>query len=71
MMQMAKYVDLIQLLNTAGDAVVEFTKLDGSTRLMRCIWGEEGKVEDTYSVVFDVEAEGYRRIRHDSIVRVG
>ena len=68
---MAKYVDLIQLLNTAGDAVVEFTKLDGSTRLMRCIWGEEGKVEDTYSVVFDVEAEGYRRIRHDSIVRIG
>lgn len=68
---MGKHIDLIQMLNTNGSAVVEFTKMDGSKRLMRCVWGENGEVEDTYSVVYDVEAEGYRRIRHNSILRVG
>jgi hypothetical protein len=68
---MPKYVDLIQMLNANGEAVVEFTKLDGSNRLMRCEWGKDGKVEDNSVVVWDVENEGYRRIRNVSIVAVG
>jgi len=68
---MPKYVDLIQMLNANGEAVVEFTKLDGSRRLMRCEWGKDGKVEDNGVVVWDVENEGYRRIRNVSIVAVG
>lgn len=67
---MPKYVDLIQMLNANGEAVVEFTKLDGSRRLMRCEWGKDGKVEDNGVVVWDIENEGYRRIRNVSIVGV-
>jgi hypothetical protein len=68
---MPKYVDLIQMLNANGEAVVEFTKLDGSHRLMRCEWGTAGKVEDNAVVVWDIENEGYRRIRNVSVVAVG
>lgn len=68
---MANHIDLIQMLNVNGSAVVEFTKLDGSNRLMRCEWGKDGNVEATAVVVWDMEAEGYRRIRNTSILAVG
>lgn len=67
---MANYIDLIQALNANDVVKVEFTKMDGTLRKMLCTWGEDGAVEATNVVVYDVEVEGYRRIRNNSVKKV-
>jgi len=47
---------------------IKFTKKDGKTRWITCVKGFDGRVTDTYAVVYDVEAKGYRTIRADAVL---
>ena len=67
---MTTYIDLIQALNANDVVKVEFTKMDGTLRKMLCTWGKDGAVESSSVVVYDVEVEGYRRIRNTSVKKV-
>lgn len=64
------FKQLIKTLDTMGEAVVEFIKLDGTKRVMFCTWGEKGMVDGKLARVFDVEAGEYRSIRAGSIIDV-
>lgn len=61
---------LIESLDSVGEAVVEFIKLDGTKRVMYCTWGDKGMVDGKLARVFDVEAGEYRSIRAGSIIDV-
>jgi hypothetical protein len=49
---------------------VEFTKRDGSNRVMFCNLGEKGKVDRSIITVRDLEANQYRSIRKNSLISV-
>lgn len=49
---------------------VEFTKRDGSHRVMDCIFGDKGRVDRSTVTVFDVGNNGYRSIRKSSLKTV-
>ncbi len=70
--------DLVKILK-ASIAVVTFTKIDGSTRVMKCtlqedflppLTGSNHKRSQEVLPVWDVEANGWRSFRLDSIISV-
>ena len=77
-----KEKDWLKGLLREGIVTVEFVKKDGSARTMRCTLSEnkipsenapkgngKAKSEDALAV-FDVEANGWRSFRYDSITRI-
>lgn len=74
-------MEKLSLINAlwSGDVVVTFTKKDGSERVMKCTLqeskipqeytpkGTERKVNDNVLAVFDVENQGWRSFRFDSV----
>lgn len=78
---MISKTNIMNMLNT-GVVNVKFTKNDGSERLMKCTLSKdivqqyEKKTERTRTIsedilsVWDVEKDGWRSFRYDSIIEI-
>ena len=79
-MELSK-TNIINMLNN-GIVNVKFTKTDGSERVMKCTLMEsfvkphekktdrEKKENDNIVSVWDIEKEGWRSFRYDSIISI-
>lgn len=70
---MSAVVDVfMDVLKDSGIEVsVKFTKLDGTEREMKCVWGAESRITEQGNItVWDVEQNGYRSIRPESLISV-